>query len=72
VLDDAVDPKVRPKLEKALAGMKGVRGSWSMSPSGSITHITSERAGQQPVEVSDSVQQAMVEFPEVELGVGAS
>lgn len=78
VLDDTSDPAIRKAAEAQTAGMKAMRSSWHMAPSGRISGITvaapNAAAGMRRTleGLGDTVADIGVVFPVVPIGVGAS
>ena len=79
VLEDVIDPRLRRGSELEVAKLRGLRETWHVSPTGHISdRVTGTPTAQQdPVPTAASLAQARllgapIEFPDVELGVGAT
>ncbi len=78
LLEGGGDPAVRRSIEAEIAALKGCRGSWRMSPLGTLSEIVFDAprgSGSTPTRfafVRDMIPDTSVVFPEAEIGVGAT
>lgn len=75
MLEDVVDPAMLQAMGRYVARMKGIRGSWRMTPIGMILDADFQSApgtrGRYPV-VRDSLDDMALVFPDAPIGLGAS
>ncbi len=75
VLDDVVDVATRRPIEPLVAKMKGLHGSWNLSPSGSVSAIAFDGPEVESGKLLPTVQELMlssrITFPDADLGIGA-